>query len=119
MKQRIHLTKTEIALLLLTAVFILGICLLHGRGGQEGWTISVERTEQADSAVFKAININTATEEELTAVAGIGEVLAQRIVAYRQENGPFKTVEELENVKGIGPGLLEDIRELVCTEDAE
>ena len=63
------------------------------------------------------VNINTATEEELIAVEGIGPALARRIIAYREENGPFQTIDELDNVKGIGPSLIENIRYLVCTED--
>ena len=58
-----------------------------------------------------------ATEEELIAVEGIGPALARRIIAYREENGPFQTIDELDNVKGIGPSLIENIRYLVCTED--
>ena len=65
------------------------------------------------------VNINTATEEELIAVEGIGPALARRIIAYREENGPFQTIDELDNVKGIGPSLIENIRYLVCTEDKE
>ena len=63
------------------------------------------------------MNINIATEEELIAVEGIGPPLAQRIVAYREEHGPFASIEELDNVKGIGMSLIENIRYLICTED--
>ena len=55
------------------------------------------------------VNINTATEEELDTLPGIGEELARRIVAYREENGPFATTEELINVKGIGEAKLADL----------
>ncbi|KPN72773.1 helix-hairpin-helix domain-containing protein, partial [Neisseria sp. 74A18] len=49
-----------------------------------------------------AVNINTATEEELKALPGIGPSKAAAIVAYRQHNGQFKSVDDLKNVKGIG-----------------
>ena len=48
------------------------------------------------------ININTASREQLMTLPGIGETLADRILAYRRQNGPFRTPEELLNVEGIG-----------------
>lgn len=48
------------------------------------------------------VNINTADEEQLAAIKGIGPSLAQRIVEYREQNGAFKTVDEIKNVRGIG-----------------
>jgi len=48
------------------------------------------------------VNINTASAEELQQIKGIGPALAQRILAYREKNGPFRRVEEIMNVRGIG-----------------
>ena len=53
------------------------------------------------------ININSATVEELTQLQKVGPKTAERIVAYRDANGPFKTVDDLKNVKGIGDKILE------------
>ncbi len=61
------------------------------------------------------ININTATLEELETLPHIGPVLAQRIIDYRTTYGPFQSVDELTAVKGIGPSLLDDIRDLITT----
>lgn len=55
------------------------------------------------------ININTATADELTMVKGIGDTKAKNIVAYREEHGPFNSVEELKEVDGIGDALYEQI----------
>ena len=53
-------------------------------------------------AAVASINLNTATAAELEKLPGIGQKVAARIVEYRQKNGPFKKVEELMNVQGIG-----------------
>lgn len=57
-----------------------------------------------------AVNINTATKEELTTLKGIGEKRAQEIINYRTKHGSFKTVDDLGKVPGIGPGILKQIR---------
>ncbi len=66
----------------------------------------------AGSAVA-AVNINTATKEELTSIKGIGDKRAQEIIDYRKKNGDFKSVDDLEKVPGIGPGIMKQIRSQV------
>lgn len=56
-----------------------------------------------------AIDVNTATAEELATVRGIGKVTAERIVAFREEHGPFARLEELLKVQGIGEKSLAKI----------
>jgi competence protein ComEA len=51
---------------------------------------------------FATVDLNTASQEELQAVKGIGKKKAKAIVDYRQANGPFKSVDDLDNVKGFG-----------------
>lgn len=58
-------------------------------------------------------NLNTAGVEELGTLPKVGPVLAQRIVDWRKEHGPFKTVEELDAVDGVGPKMLETLLPLV------
>ena len=57
------------------------------------------------------ININTADETQLTTLTGIGATRAQAIIAYRQENGPFATIEEIMNVQGIKEGTFAKIKD--------
>lgn len=59
------------------------------------------------------VNINTATAKQLQTLPGIGETLALRIVAYREEHGNFSSVADLLNVTGIGQGKLEAIMDLI------
>jgi competence protein ComEA len=56
------------------------------------------------------ININTASETELEELPGVGPVTGAAIIEYRTKNGPFASVDELDNVSGIGPATLEEIR---------
>lgn len=60
------------------------------------------------------VNINNATNEELQSLTGIGPSMASRIVEYRQQNGGFKTVEDLKNVSGIGDRTFEKLKDKVC-----
>lgn len=62
------------------------------------------------AASFAAVDINTASKEELDGLVGIGPVKAEAIIKYRQEKGPFKNLEDLKNVYGIGDKIFERIK---------
>ena len=61
-------------------------------------------------SAFAAVNINTATEAELETLNGIGPAKAKAIIDYRKKQGGFKSIDELENVEGIGSKTLSNIR---------
>jgi competence protein ComEA len=59
------------------------------------------------------VNLNSATVAELETLPGIGPALAERIVAYREQHGPFRTVKDVQKVPGIGPAKFEGLADLV------
>lgn len=64
----------------------------------------------------KKVNINTATQSELENLPGVGEAIASRIIEYRQQNGKFSKVEDLQNVKGIGDAKFNNMKEYVMVQ---
>ncbi len=84
----------------------------HLRVPVEGEELSPD-TPPGGGTIPRLININSATIEELTALPGVGEATATAIVAYRQQHGLFRRVEEIMNVPGIGPSKFEEFREMI------
>lgn len=115
-------TKTEKFLLLFTMLFLLlvltGFFQSQHSDVTGDYTVETERTSTWKMEVHR-ININTADVQELQTLHGIGEVLAQRIVARRESVGPYRSVDELLEVKGIGPAKLEGLRNQVVIEEEE
>lgn len=68
-------------------------------------------TTKETSQTNGKININTATQEELTSLSGIGEAKAKSIIKYREENGNFKSIEDIMKVSGISENLFAKIKE--------
>lgn len=66
-----------------------------------------------DTPVKTLVSINKAQKEELMTLSGIGESKANNIINYRNENGSFKSIEELKNVKGIGASIFEKIKDSI------
>lgn len=62
----------------------------------------------------KKININSSSKEELDSLPGVGEVTAQKILDYREENKEFKSIDEIKNVKGIGENKFNDLKDYIC-----
>lgn len=76
--------------------------------------IQVTLTSEIEST--KRININTADSIELTQLNGIGEARANSIIEYREENGRFKSIEEIKNVSGIGDSIFEGFKDEIVVQ---
>ncbi len=68
---------------------------------------------EGDGAGGTLVNINTATDAELETLPRVGPATAQRIIAHREANGPFETIEDIQDVSGIGPATFEGLKELI------
>ena len=71
-----------------------------------------EGNNQSENKIM--VNINTASEQELENVPGIGGVIAKRIVEYRKENGKFNSIEDIKSVTGIGSSKFNNIKNYIC-----
>jgi competence protein ComEA len=104
-----QLPKADLSLLNLAAPLTDGTQILVPKAGPPGAVVPGGTTGSSGGL----ININSASPTELETLSGIGEVLAATIVEYREQNGPFASVDELMDVSGIGPATLEEIRDQV------
>ena len=134
------LRKTELIIILITLLFISFTAgFFTGRGTAHS-SITVETSKDHSAAPFVAnspqssgqnsddsendaqdnfsdmVNINTADISRLTKLSGIGEVIAQRIIDYRTENGPFNSISDIMNVSGIGESVYEKIEKNITVD---
>ncbi len=106
-----EITMKKLVIVLLCSLFVIAsvqavFAAKTTKGSQNNQVVT-------ENAIASAIDINNADIDTLITLPGIGEKTAQKIGAYREANGPFKSVDDLLNVKGIGPKVLEKIRPLV------
>ena len=71
--------------------------------------------DNENTASTSLVSINTATIEELSKLSGIGEAKAKQIIEYRTQNGPFKTIEDVKQVPGIGENIFAKIKDYITT----
>ena len=75
--------------------------------------VSDDRASVPSTAPPMRLNLNTASVAELTELPGIGDVIAERIVRFRDENGPFRSIDDLILIQGISDRIIDEIRDLV------
>lgn len=75
-----------------------------------------EETATEPEGMASRVNLNTADAAALESLPGIGPALAQRIIDYRTANGPFQTTAEIQDVRGIGAGIYEKIKDSITVE---
>jgi competence protein ComEA len=68
---------------------------------------------EAPAAAVATVNINTASKAELMRLKGVGREVAEKIIEYRETNGPFKRPEEIRRVRGVGRGIWEANRDAI------
>ena len=117
-------TKSEIILLGLTAAFLCTLAVLSAQDRQERIPGAVIETEvevprEEIAPDFPPVDLNTATAEELDTLPGIGESLARRIIAYREANGPFGSIEEIMEVNGIGEAKFAELKDRVTVDNGK
>jgi competence protein ComEA len=78
-------------------------------------TLLVAASVSVVSGEEKLVNINTASAAELAELKGIGDAKAKLIIEYREKNGPFKSVDDLRQVKGIGEKMVAQLRPSITT----
>ena len=86
----------------------------NGKRINQGGGVADSREEIQQNRKEEKININTATEQELESLKGIGPATAKNIIRYREEYGGFSSIEEIKNVKRIGDKIFEKIKADIC-----
>jgi competence protein ComEA len=104
------LTRADHVVLALLSAVALSLMIWHW-ARLSGWGMRPVEVRNLDpESLDYRIDVNTATWVEFVQLDGIGEALAERIIADREANGPFRSVEDLRRVKGIGPKTIARIR---------
>jgi competence protein ComEA len=106
--RRIH--QAAIAGCCLFGLIALGLYWV-AQGGLRGRLIEIEHADRL--VVDFKVDVNTASLTELITIPEVGQTLAQRIVDYRKQHGPYQAVEDLRHVRGIGPKTLERLKAYV------
>ncbi len=122
-----YISKSEkIVIVVLSCFLFIGTVVNYRKRARADFTISIKRglleeelsLEEVKESMIKQrkVRVNSATKEMIMSISGIGKVLAERIVNYRDANGCFLDKRDLLNVKGISEKKLEKIEHMVLVE---
>jgi|GEM_PF-781271 len=93
---------------LAACLLTLTVCYWLSAGGHRGQLIKIDRASALEAKFL--VDINRADWPEIIQLPGLGETLAQRVIAEREQSGPYLSVDDLDRVDGIGPKTLESLR---------
>ena len=102
-----HADQTIVAALVLMSLIAVGIWWWQ-HGGAQGELVDHDRLPSREAKFV--VDVNTADRTELGELPGVGNTLADRIIEYRLEHGPFQSFDDLKQVKGIGAKTLENLK---------
>jgi competence protein ComEA len=122
----LKLSRAETAAIVITLIFLIftAVYVLHADRSEVAVTVSVGRMAETtgspvlsgmetEPSVSALVNLNMADKKALDTLPGIGESLAEAIIAYRTENGAFQTTADLMRVSGIGAKTYEGLKDLI------
>lgn len=122
MKEKLKAVRVEILFFLITAIFLAVILWSDSAAGRDSFvSFSVETAGKAEGSApesVRVVNINTASIEELEMLPGVGSKLAEEIILWRQENGPFLDKEDLLLVDGVSEELFGELMDVITVKDS-
>ncbi len=100
----------------LIGCYLIGLRVYQHRVAEPNVPVTIADENLRKLADGETINLNSATKEELMRIDGIGEVLATRVIGYREKIGVFRDVNQIKNVEGIGDKMFESIKKYLSIE---
>lgn len=102
-------------------ILFTALCFLGTLGVSDLWAQAQQQQKPAQAQESKPqakskVNINKANQEELAKLPDIGPKIAEEIIKYREKNGPFKNIEDIKKVSGIGEKKFEKLKDLITVE---
>ena len=123
MKEKLKAVRMEITFLVLTIAFLVAIFLVVPDGERDSFplfAVEVSGTARGETEEnLQSVNINTASCEELETLPGVGEKLAEKMVLWRQENGPFMAKEDLLQVDGLSEKIYFELVDRIVLRENE